>query len=254
MSYPSHGRHEFGQNFIHDRTVISAVVEAVARTDGRILEIGAGDGALTIALERLGRPLTAIEIDERRAHRLARRTGTATTVVASDFLRHHPPRGPHVVVGNLPFHQTTAILRRLLHSPDWTEAVLMVQWEVARRRAGVGGATMMTAQWWPWYEFDLIRRVPASAFRPRPGVDAGLMTMSRRLDPLIPASDRRTYQAMVHAVFTGRGRGVPDILVRRYGRPLLRKWLERNQIGPSTLPRDLTAEQWAGLHLAATRN
>jgi 23S rRNA (adenine-N6)-dimethyltransferase len=110
---------------------------------------------------------------------------------------------------------------------------------VARRRAGVGGATMMTAQWWPWFEFALVQRVPASAFRPSPTVDGGLMTIARRPDPLVAAADRREYQAMVHRVFTGRGRGLGQIL-RRQG-------LAGNDIRPSALPRDLTAVQWAAL-------
>ncbi|MBS4104936.1 rRNA adenine N(6)-methyltransferase family protein, partial [Tsukamurella paurometabola] len=105
------------------------------------------------------------------------------TIVHGDFLHHRLPAEPHAVVGNLPFHLTTAVLRKLLHAPHWTDAVLIVQWEVARRRAGIGGATMMTAQWSPWYEFGLGGRIPASAFTPRPSVDAGLLTITRRGTP-----------------------------------------------------------------------
>jgi 23S rRNA (adenine-N6)-dimethyltransferase len=239
---PACGR-EHGQNFLHDRGVIETIVEMVSRTDGPILEIGAGDGALTLPLQRLGRPLTAIEIDAYRAARLAKRTTVSTRVVTSDFLRYRLPQNPHVIVGNLPFHLTTAMLRRILRVPGWTDAVLLVQWEVARRRAAVGGATMMTAQWWPWFEFALVRRVPAASFRPRPSVDGGLMTVRRRSDPLVDAGDRRRYQAMVHQVFTGRGYGIAQILRHRVSR----RWLRQNGIGPTALPRDLTAAQWAEL-------
>lgn len=254
MSCSNHGRHELGQNFIHDRAVISAIVDLVASTDGPIIEVGAGGGALTLPLEALGRPLTAIEVDIRRAARLADRTTASTRIVDTDFLHYRLPLTPHVLVGNLPFHLTTPMLRRILHGPGWTDAVLLVQWEVARRRAAVGGATMMTAQWWPWFEFALIRRVSASAFRPQPNVDGGLMTITRRPDPLVPHPDRRAYQAMVHAVFTGRGRGLPDILGRHYRRPTVRGWLRHNRIGPSTLPRDVTAEQWADLYRIVARD
>jgi 23S rRNA (adenine-N6)-dimethyltransferase len=81
VSSPHHGRHEFGQNFIHDRAVIRSIVDVVSRTDGPIVEIGAGDGALTLPLQTLGRPLTAIEVDGRRAARLSSRTAAATRVV-----------------------------------------------------------------------------------------------------------------------------------------------------------------------------
>ena len=111
----------------------------------------------------------------------------------------------------------------------------------------VGGATMMTAQWWPWFEFALVRRVSAASFRPRPTVDGGLMTVRRRTDPLVDIADRRRYQAMVHQAFTGRGYGIAEILDRRMPRRLVRQWLHNNDIPASTLPRDLSAAQWADL-------
>ena len=241
------GRHENGQNFLVDHTVIAAVVDLVARTDGPILEIGCGSGALTVPLESLGRPLTGVEIDAARVRRLRRDLDPTTTVVHGDFLRHRLPSTPHVLVGNLPFHLTTAILRRIVHADHWTDAVLLVQWEVARRRAGVGGATMMTAQWWPWYSFALARRVPATAFHPRPAVDGGLITMTRRRTPLVDLRHRRQYQALVHRVFTGRGRGVPAIARAAYPSARLTPWTRRHHITDRTLPRDLTATQWADL-------
>lgn len=244
------GRHELGQNFLIDPSVIDAITGLVARADGPIIEIGAGDGALTLPLQRLGRPLTALEIDDRRAARLARRTHAATEVVPADFLRWRAPATPHVLVGNLPFHQTTSMLRRILRAPAWTEAVLLVQWEVARRRAGVGGATMMTAQWWPWYAFRLVRRVPAAAFRPRPGVDGGLMTVTRRERPLVHRADLERYQDFVQRVFTGRGTGLAQVLTGAVpGVPArrVRRLMRERRITVTALPRSLTAEQWAGL-------
>ncbi|OXM46265.1 23S ribosomal RNA methyltransferase Erm [Amycolatopsis alba] len=199
------GRHELGQNFLIDRNTIETVVGLAAATAGPIIEFGTGDGALTLPLERLGRPLTGVEIDARRAARLAARVRPSTEIVTADFLRFTLPETPYVVVGNLPFHLTTATLRHLLAAPGWTDAVLLVQWEVARRRAGVGGATMMTAQWWPWFDFRLAGRVPAAAFRPRPGVDGGLLAMARRERPLVDGADRARYQDFVRRVFTGRG-------------------------------------------------
>jgi 23S rRNA (adenine-N6)-dimethyltransferase len=219
----------------------------VARTKGPILEIGAGDGALTLPLSRHGRPITAVELDARRARRLGARTPGHVTVVNQDFLRYSLPRNPHVVVGNLPFHLTTAIMRRLLDAQHWHTAVLLVQWEVARRRAGVGGATLLTAGWAPWYEFDLHSRVSARAFRPMPGVDGGLLTIRRRSAPLV--GQVKPYQDFVRQVFTGKGNGLKEILKRsgRIPHQELTAWLRRNEIPPQALPRDLKPGQWASL-------
>lgn len=254
---PTHrgGRHEYGQNFLNDPAVIRDVVALVDDTDGPILEIGTGGGALTEPLSRLGRPLTGVEIDRRQVQRLARRLPDVS-VDTADFLHYRLPKQAHVIVGNLPFHITTAVLRKLLHSDGWHRAVLIVQWEVARRRAGVGGATMMTAQWWPWVDFTLHGRIPSWAFTPSPGVDAGLLVMAKREDPLLLWQERSRYRAFVHAVFTGRGRGLRDIVERllrgRAASAALRRWLQAEGLPPTALPKDLTAEQWAGLFAVAT--
>ncbi|WP_034272361.1 23S ribosomal RNA methyltransferase Erm [Haloechinothrix halophila] len=245
-AYPG-GSHELGQNFLVAPSIIGRIEDLVARTNGPIVELGAGDGAITVPLSRSGRPITAVELDPARARRLQRRTSGNVTVVLADILRFQLPRHPHVLVGNLPFHLTTAVLKRLLRARGWQTAILLVQWEVARRRAGVGGATMLTAQWWPWYEFRLHTRVPARCFRPVPAVDGGLLTMTRRTHPLV--TDRDAYQRFVRDVFTGRGRGLGEILTRtrRANRGELRLWLRTERVSPHALPKDLSAEQWASL-------
>jgi len=250
-SYQS-GRHELGQNFLVDRSVITTVEELIAQTTGPIVEIGPGDGAMTLPLSRSGRPTTAVEIDPKCARRLGQRTPENVTVVCADILRFQFPQHPHVIVGNLPFHVTTSIMRRVLAVDHWHTAVLLVQWEVARRRAGVGGASMLTASLWPWYEFELHSRVPARSFRPVPSVDGGLLTMRRRASPLV--ADRKQYKDFVKQVFTGRGHGLREILERtgQINRMALRDWLRNNHVSPQVLPQRLTAQQWASLwHLTS---
>lgn len=253
MPLYQHGRHEHGQNFLIDQAVVRAIVDLMAGTHGPIVEIGPGDGALTLPLQQLQRPLTAVEIDPRLATWLSTRVDASVQVVNADFLRYRLPSPPHVLVGNLPFHQTTAMLRHVLHAPCWTDAVLLVQWEVARRRAGVGGATLMTAQWSPWFNFELHGRVPAAAFRPRPGVDGGVHVLARRSDPLLPVQHRPTFQGFAHRVFTGPGRGLADILYRAgafASTSDARGWLRTQRIAPNALPKNLSTPQWIDLFCA----
>lgn len=241
------GRHELGQNHLIHRPTIRRIVELVAATDGPILEIGAGDGALTVPLAALQRPLRAIDIDELRVARLRRRL-PHVDIQRRDAL--HEPFDRAVIVGNLPFHITTPLLRRLLESSGWRHAIVMTQWEVARKRAGVGGGTMMTAQAAPWFTFELHGRVPAHAFAPRPSVDAGILAIGRRDAPLVPVAERARYDRFVRAVFTGSGRGIAAILrSRRF--PDVASVLDRSGIRRDALPRDLDPKQWAVLWHAA---
>lgn len=241
------GRHEHGQNFLADKSTIATIARLAAATAGPIIEIGPGQGALTRPLTQLGRQLTVVEIDPNLATSLSRRVPADVDVVIADFLTYRLPSNPHVLVGNVPFHQTTAILRRILHAPGWTDAILLVQWEVARRRAGVGGATMMTAQWAPWFEFALHGRVPARAFTSRPGVDGGILTMHRRAQPLLPAVHRRQFHRLVHQIYTGPGRGLAQILARTTTLRSPQAWLGQRGIPAQGLPKDLALDVWVDL-------
>jgi hypothetical protein len=117
----------------------------------------------------------------------------------------------------------------------------------ARKRAGVGGTTMLTASWWPWYEFSLGKRVPAAAFTPVPTVDGGILVIRRRAVPLVPSEQRKDYQDLVRQVFTGPGRGIRAVLRRHLPDRVVHDWLSREHLDSRTLPRDLKSDAWASL-------
>lgn len=245
------GRHELGQNFLRHRPTIDRIVGLARETDGAILEIGPGDGALTSDLAGLGRPLTLVELDEHRVRRLRNRFPSADVLHADAMDVRLDSR---LVVGNLPFHLTTPLLRKLLREGSWDRAVLLTQWEVARKRAGVGGGTMLTAQTAPWFEFRLRDRVPARCFAPAPSVDGGLLDIVRRPRPLVPQRDRPSYERFVRSVFTARGRGMAQILRQGLGmtRGAAASALQRASLSGGALPRDVSPKQWAALW-ASTR-
>ncbi len=241
--YP--GPHELGQNHLIDRRVVARIVELVGTDPRPIVEWAAGRGAITRQLAQVGRPLEAVEFDPRSVARLRRAVGAHVAITQGDILRHAPPTGPYDLVCNVPFHITTPVLRRLLALKGWRRVVLLTQWEVARKRAGVGGTTLLTAEWWPWHSFTLDRRVPATAFDPRPSVDGGLLVLDRRAEPLVDARERRRYQAFVAEVFTGRGQGVGEILRRRgLPRAAVATWCRTHGLRDRSLPRDLNAAAW----------
>lgn len=251
---PRPGPHELGQNLLTDARVAARVVELVPGPPLPIVEWAAGRGALTRGLAALGRPVEAVEIDRRSVARLRRILPPHVVVTRADILRHAPPRGRYDLVGNLPFALTTPALRRLVTLGGWRRAVLLLQWEVARKRAAVGGTTLLTAQWWPWFEFGLDRRVPAAAFRPRPSVDAGLLVVDRRESPLVDVRSRQAYQAFAARVFTGRGRDVRGILTG-LGLPgrAVEAWRARHGVAPHALPRDLGATAWVAAYELGSR-
>ena len=181
-------RRRLGQHFLGSELADALVDEASIRPGELVVEIGAGRGALTHALARRGAQVVAIEKDPDWADRLRREVTPNVTVVCCDVLDFRLPRRPFRALGSIPFGATTAILRRLLDDPDGAlqRADLVVQWEVARKRAATPPATMLSTTWAPWWTFEVGRRIPARAFRPVPAVDAAVLCVRRRTPPLLP--------------------------------------------------------------------
>jgi 23S rRNA (adenine-N6)-dimethyltransferase len=189
-------RRRLGQNFLLPDVAESFVALGSFAPGELVVEIGAGRGACTQALARLGVDVVAIERDPQWAAALRREMRhaglTGVRVVEGDALAlplHRLTGGrPYRVLGSLPFGVTTALLRHLFDDvgrAPW-RADLIVQWEVARKRATVPPTTMVSTIWAPWWTFELVRRIPARSFRPVPAVDAGVLRVTRRTPALLP--------------------------------------------------------------------
>ncbi|MER7013068.1 23S ribosomal RNA methyltransferase Erm [Saccharopolyspora sp. NPDC000359] len=235
-----HARRELGQNFLVDEGAARHLVDLLEPTQTPVVELGAGSGAITRHLVHSGREVVAVELDPHWANHL-REAFPRVRVVRCDMLDYRFPSSEHAVIGNLPFGLTTSMTRRLLAEESWSEAVLLVQWEVARKRAKA--TNQLNAQWAPWYEFHLHGKVPARSFRPQPAADGGVLKLTRRPRPLLPLKHQRSYQEFVEAVFTGRGRGMTEIVRNATGHHI-------RDLPP--LPKDLPTEAWPRLYTRTT--
>jgi 23S rRNA (adenine-N6)-dimethyltransferase len=194
-------RRRLGQNFLDVAAAERLVDQANFKPGDLIVEVGAGRGAITFALARHDVRVIAVEPDPDWAKLLRERASNNPhiRVVERNFLLVTLPDEPFRVVGSLPFGRTTDVLRRLLDDPNtcMQRADVIVQWEVARKRAAVPPSTLLSTVWVPWWDVHLGRRIPAREFRPVPRVDAGLLTIMRRDPPLLPASMARPYSRFV---------------------------------------------------------
>jgi 23S rRNA (adenine-N6)-dimethyltransferase len=251
---PRGGREGFAQHFLRSSRLAAEIAHSAHLSPGdRVVEFGAGTGVLTSALAACARQVLAVEIDEALVDELARRFSTtpAVTVIHGDALEVPLPATPYRVVANVPFNRTTAILRRLLETPRsaLVRADLIVQWDVARKRARTSPGPpidLLGATWGPWWTFERGRRLPATLFRPSPTVDAGILIVTRRSDELLAPSEHRPFGAFVR-------RGFSESRLR----PLLTQLLTKQNAArleaslgylPTTAPRDLNVHEWVELY------
>lgn len=204
-SFRDERRRSLGQNFLSRERAEALVAGADVRAGDLVVEIGPGRGAITLALAARGADVIAVELDPVWAARLRNDLRAAgahrVRVVHADFLGFRLPDRAFRVVASVPFARTTDVLRHLLDDPcsGLERADLVVQWEVARKRAASPPSSLLSTAWAPWWEFTLGPRIPACDFRPVPAVDGGVLTIRRRAVPLLPVSMAPPFARWVRA-------------------------------------------------------
>ena len=184
-----------GQNFLIDETALRKVVAAAdLHGDEPVLEIGAGVGSLTRRLALAAGHVVAVEIDAKLLP-LLRETLESfdnVSIVQADILQTDPqevmPADRYIVVANIPYYITSPIIQHLLESESQPQRmILTVQREVAERIcAKPGDLSLMALGVQVYGQPDIVARIPAGAFYPRPKVDSAVVRIDLFPRPRIP--------------------------------------------------------------------
>jgi len=153
------------------------VADSGVRQGDLVLDIGAGDGALTAPLLERGARVIAVELHPGRAAALRKRFGADIKVVQVDAGDLRLPRRPFHVVANPPWAITDALLKRLLHPASrLVRADLLLKRSSTRRWVDAATANGHRLRAGP--------TVPRRAFRPSPPTDGRVLVIE-------PTADRR---------------------------------------------------------------
>jgi 16S rRNA (adenine1518-N6/adenine1519-N6)-dimethyltransferase len=208
----------FGQHFLHEKRYIERIVSAIApRPDDRVVEIGPGEGALTLPLLAAAGRLTAIELDTDLIPGLQARAGAVGTleIVHADVLRVDLTAlaqrlgVPRVrLAGNLPYYISSPIL---FHCVDHATAIedmhFMLQKEVVDRMAAEPGSKVygrLSVMLQLACRVEPLFTVPPGAFRPPPKVDSAVVRLVPLADNERHDADPQRVHAIVKAAFAQR--------------------------------------------------
>lgn len=213
----------FGQHFLHERGVIDKIVLAIDPRHGdAIVEIGPGQGALTLPLLAKHGALTAIEFDRDLLAPLAAaaRDAGELTLISSDVLDVDltalAAGGQIRLVGNLPYNVSSPILfHALAHAPAIRDMHFMLQKEVVDRMAAAPGSKVygrLSVMLQAYCRVTPLFKVPPGAFRPPPKVDSAVVRLVPRAEQEIGIADRGRFAAIVRAAFGQRRKTLRNAL------------------------------------------
>jgi 16S rRNA (adenine1518-N6/adenine1519-N6)-dimethyltransferase len=182
-------RKRFGQNFLHDASVIQRIISVIQPATGQnMVEIGPGEGALTEELLPIVGHLDVVELDRDLVPHLRNTLADKGELVIhqADALKFDfasLSKGKHQlrIIGNLPYNISTPLLFHLLTT---SEAIMdmhfMLQKEVVERITAVPGSKVygrLTVMINYYCESELLFLVKPDSFRPPPKVDSAIVRL-----------------------------------------------------------------------------
>ena len=243
---------EHGQNSLRSRRLARRLLAKTSiSADDLVLDIGAGQGALTAPLAERCRHVVAYEIDPRVFHGLEQRYrySSAVTLVQADFLACELPRGPYKVCASLPFNITADVVAKLTSGVDPPQDAYLIVQRAAVERFMVNRRrrfTLVACLLYPRWHARVLAHIPATAFHPVPKVAAALLHLRLRPKPLIAAHDDTLFRDLVTQGFVG------GASLRAALRPLLttrqlRRISRDLKLVLHQSPSAVRPEQWIGL-------
>ena len=209
-------RKRFGQNFLHDPAVIRRILAAVAPRPGEhLVEIGPGQGAITVELLKAAGRLDAVELDRDLVEPLAQRCRGLGTVRIhnADALTFDlcglASAGKRLrLVGNLPYNISTPLLFRFLDEASCIEDMhLMLQREVVDRITAAPGSKTygrLSVMVQTYCRATPLFTIRPGAFNPAPKVDSAFLRLSPDRPLPYPVEDRQILARLVAAAFSQR--------------------------------------------------
>lgn len=257
-SYNILPKRSLGQNFMHDPNALEKIVASAAllSTD-TVVEIGAGTGALTELLAGAGRQVFSIEVDQRLRPLLEERFDDIGNVylVFNDILKTDIAAlvgaEEYVVVANVPYYISSAILWHFLESPlPPRRMVMTMQYEVAERIVGAPGAMNLLSIAVQYYGVPrIVSRYGPAVFWPRPNIDSAIVRIDTYEKPPLPLPSAELFFRVVKAGFSMKRKQLKNALAGglRIKASRARDLLHEADIDPQRRAETLSLAEWARL-------
>ncbi len=244
----------FGQHFLHDSEVISQIITHIdPKPQDHLVEIGPGQGVLTIQLLPLVKSMDVIELDRDLIAPLAatcKPLGNinihAYDVLKFDFGQLTTEPNDLRIVGNLPYQISTPLLFHLIIYIDLIKDLhFMLQKEVVNRLAASSGTKSygrLSIMVQYHFQVEKLFEVDPTAFYPIPQVHSAVVRLVPKKHPL-PLTNYQLFSDIVREAFNHRRKTLHNCL-----RGIITsQQLQSLGIDPDCRPEQLTVAEFVNI-------
>ncbi|MGD2161865.1 MAG: 16S rRNA (adenine(1518)-N(6)/adenine(1519)-N(6))-dimethyltransferase RsmA [Anaerolineales bacterium] len=248
-------RKSLGQNFLTNADAREIIIKSAGiKADDVVLEIGPGLGALTERLVDEAKQVISVEIDDHFYQILDSHFQNCSNLrlVKGDILELQLsdlglPSG-YVVVANIPYNITSAVIRHLMVSKTpASRVVLTIQREVAERIVAEPGEMSLLALSVQVFGAPTIKaHISAASFYPMPKVESSVLRVDMPLDIVSQPELLDTLFKIARAGFGQKRKQLKNALA--HGLPISKsgaeQLLESCGIEPRMRAEVLSVENW----------
>jgi 16S rRNA (adenine1518-N6/adenine1519-N6)-dimethyltransferase len=254
-------RKRFGQNFLHDNSIIANILaHAQAKPGQHWVEIGPGLGALTKPLLQTPVKLDVIELDRDLVKLLQKQFSDQTNLIIHsadalkfDFSSLDTGQEKLRIIGNLPYNISTPLMFHLLENTRCIQdMIFMLQKEVVDRICATAGSKKygrLSVMMQYYCATDWLFDVPPESFDPSPKVMSAIVKLNPHAEPPVKIKDIASFKHLVTQAFSQRRKTIrnslKDIIDEQHMLNL--------GIDPNLRAESLTLEQFALLNLHSNR-
>ena len=214
---------KLGQNFLHDKNIISSIIKKAKVENENIIEIGPGPGILTEKiLKEKAKSLLVIEKDQSFESNLKKIKNDYQENFnylihdVLDFDFNQLTNNAFKIISNLPYNISVPFILKMVRNQKtipWKEMILMVQKEVAERiLAKIGTKTYGRLSLMVNLKNNVtkILDVKPSSFIPRPKVNSSVIKITP--NPKYTLVDDEIFEKIVKICFSQRRKKIKNNL------------------------------------------
>ncbi|WP_313427933.1 23S ribosomal RNA methyltransferase Erm [Siminovitchia terrae] len=236
-----------GQHLMHNKALVNDIVNLahISETD-LVLDLGAGKGAITNVLSNRARKVLAVEYDQKFIKKLKQLEMKNTVIIEQDILKISLPQEHFIVVSNIPYAITTPIMKMLLNNPSsgFQRGVIVMEKGAAKRFTSNFVKNPYIIAWKMWFDIRYVKGISRKNFSPPPRVDSAMITINRKVKPIVPISDCLIFWGLADYVLKNPQLSI-DLALRGVFTPPQIKHLKRSlRINNEVSVATLSEQQW----------
>lgn len=238
---------KLGQNFLINENIKKNIVESLNIVESdKVVEIGPGFGALTKIVLSKTNDLTVIELDKRLVEFLKKEYPNLI-IINADILKFKfddlNTNSKYKIISNLPYSISSKVIFKILKYSNFSEAVLMVQKEMADRiNAKVGSKKYnnFTVLLRLTSEIKKLFDVSNTCFFPKPEVDSTVISFCRKSD--FDFKHFEKLESFLLKCFSQKRKTILNNLKQFYDKEAIVKILKKYNVNASIRPEDIDEE------------